>query len=209
MTKSKVATELFKSPAATPVKASSIRKHKPVRDDANLLTPVKSVQKARRAIDFMEFLDEKVGNTPGAKQVHFSGKSFSAARQGKPVELKTKKQTKSAKRKSLKRSSSSRTPRKARRGSRNLARAMTPAKEPRQEKNALVPGWSLALRAVSLALVRFTACCRGCFPSVPAVLPSVFTARARVDAPERIKEIDEALRSLDTEEFRARVERLG
>ena len=113
VTKSKVATELFKSPAATPVKASSIRKHKPVRDDANLLTPVKSVQKARRAIDFMEFLDEKVGNTPGAKQVHFSGKSFSAARQGKPVELKTKKQTKSAKRKSLKRSSSSRTPRKA------------------------------------------------------------------------------------------------
>ena len=134
VTKSKVATELFKSPAATPVKASSIRKHKPVRDDANLLTPVKSVQKARRAIDFMEFLDEKVGNTPVVKQVHFSGKSFSAARQGKPVELKTKKQTKSAKRKSLKRSSSSRTPRKARRGSRNLARAMTPAKEPRQEK---------------------------------------------------------------------------
>ncbi|QDZ20373.1 hypothetical protein HOP50_04g28900 [Chloropicon primus] len=118
LTKSSLATELFKSPTATPVKT-------PKREGAGGRRS-KSTEKARKAIDFMEYLEEGMILSPKQKQVVFAS--------NKVTELRTKKQTKSARRKSLKRSKFSGTPKKRATTSRLNMAPRTPAKEPKPQE---------------------------------------------------------------------------
>ena len=68
-TKSSLVTELFKSPAATPVKAKASQ-------SSDLETRRSSAQKtsSKKEVDIWEYLDEGVMKTPINKQVAFASK---------------------------------------------------------------------------------------------------------------------------------------
>ena len=114
--KAAVATELFRSPTATPVKT-------PNQQRRSFADPESTRQSARK-MDFMEYLDDGVILSPTNKQL---GQKNSVV-----LELRTKKQTKAAKAKRRKNVKASRTPKKKATSKKMLPR--TPAREPKVQK---------------------------------------------------------------------------